>query len=256
MKTLISILSIALLISLGINFYQFKFPHIKNIEGKMVYLPNERPPTIIYQTKDGVSVAVAKTIKDYSRNLENANELLKHVNSIPGLENTKQITTLTAVNSKLQVDLTEKDLVLNDAIAQTKIWKDKFNSIEINNVTNEAKATAEVSPKIATTEKRTGFLQPKETFTTVTSENPSVKFYGVESYQFKNPRHKDFLEVNAKIQGIYIKPYLVPSGGLELVLNPDGKLIWFGGYSYYYDMVNNKFVPYISAGLKYNLLRL
>lgn len=94
-----------------------------------------------------------------------------------------------------------------------------------------------------------------ESYTVITSENPSVKFYGLESYQFKNPRQKDFVELNLKIQGLYLNENIIPYGGAELLFNPDGRLKPIVGYGYFYDRFSGKIYPYWMGGLQFNLLR-
>lgn len=87
-----------------------------------------------------------------------------------------------------------------------------------------------------------------------TSENPPVKFYGVESYQFKNPKQKDFMELNAKVQGLYFpKQMIVPYVGAELIFNPDGRLKPVIEYGYFYD--NKNLYPYWVGGVQVNVIR-
>ena len=245
------VLLILLFISVGFNWYQYKHPREVDIIGKTITLPGKHTTTII-TLPAGNQAAVAKNIQVYKEKSAEAEVLL---NSIPPLVAEKDVTSIVAVDSKLQLELDATKLAVNDKEKEIKIWKDKYNSITIDNANNTAKSTSDVSPKIINAEKREKFYQPKVPYTTVTSENPSILFNGVQSFTFKNPKQKDFLEINAKIQAIYIKPYLVPSVGLELVFNPDGKMLWFGGYNYYYDTISNKFVQFISRAGKYNLVR-
>lgn len=250
MKNLItSILAVLLMLSAGLNVYWYYWPRVEKQKGETVYLPGKNTETVIYEKS-----ATAKTQKDYERKSQNAKELVASVKGIPDLENEKKITQLIATNMKLQLDLTAKDMTLNDAEKQRKTWEDKYNSVKVDNSNNTASVTAEVSPKIATVEKRDAFYKPKETYTVITSENPSIKFYGVESYQFKNPKQKDFVELNLKINGLYIDKIIIPYGGAELLFNPDGKIKPSAGYGYFYDHISRTFVPYWALGLQYNLI--
>lgn len=242
-----------LIVSVGLNAYLINFPKIKSIKGETVFVPSGKESTIVYKLPDGNQSATVKIINDYKRELDNSKRLIERVKSIPDLENEKRITSLLEAKMKLELNLGEKDLAINDKEKQIKEWKDKFNRINVNNETNVVSVVSEVSPKIATTSKRDGFLKPKENYTTITSENPSVKFYGVESYQFKNPKQKDFLELNLKLQGLYVDETLTPYGGAELLFNPDGKFKPIVGYGYFYK--ENKLFPYFLGGIQYNLIR-
>lgn len=254
MKNLTSkILLILLVISVGFNLYQYYFPTVEKVKGEIVYLPGEKQSTIVYKLPDGSQSATVKVEQQYEKQTASAKELINEVKNIPDLEKEKEITNLMVAKMKLELNLSEKDLAINDKEKEIKKWKDKYNSIEVNNLTNEVKSISEVSPKIATTEKREKFYKPKESYTTITSENPAVKFYGVESYQFKNPKQKDFVELNLKVQGLYLNDMLIPYGGAEVLFNPDGKLKPIVGYGYFYQ--GNKLYPYWLAGLQFNLLR-
>lgn len=239
-----------LILSVGLNAYLIKFPKIKK---ETVIVPGAKESTIVYKLPDGNQSATVKIINDYKRELQNSKRLVERVKGIPDLENEKKLASIIEAKMKLELNLSEKELAINDKEKQIKEWKDKFNRINVNNETNVVSVVSEVSPKIATTSKRDGFLKPKETYTTITSENPSVKFYGVESYQFKNPKQKDFLELNLKLQGLYVDETLTPYGGAELLFNPDGKFKPILGYGYFYK--ENKLVPYFLGGMQYNLIR-
>ena len=255
MKTLTSILAVLLLISVALNVWWYYNPHIEKQKGEIVYLPNEKEPTIIYKLPDGNQSATVAIVNDYKRKIANAQELLVKVKSIPDLENQKQISQLTAVNANLELKLSEKDLAINDKDKQVKEWRDKFNTVNVNNSTNDISVISEVSPVIAVTAKRDKFYSPKESYTVITSENPAVKFYGVESYTFKNPKQKDFVELNLKVQGLYLDKQIIPYGGAELLFNPDGKLKPIVGYGYFYNNGTGKLFPYWMAGLQFNLIR-
>lgn len=255
MKTLTSILAVLLLISVALNVWWYYNPHIEKQKGEIVYLPNEKEPTIIYKLTDGNQSATVAIVNDYKRKIANAQELLVKVKSIPDLENQKQISQLTAVNANLELKLSEKDLAINDKDKQVKEWRDKFNTVNVNNSTNDISVISEVSPVIAVTAKRDKFYSPKISYTVITSENPAVKFYGVESYTFKNPKQKDFLELNLKVQGLYLDKQIIPYGGAELLFNPDGKLKPIVGYGYFYNNGTGKILPYWMAGLQFNVIR-
>lgn len=244
-----------LLLSVGLNVYQYYFPRIQKVPGETIYLPGEKESTIVYKLPEGNQSATVQQVKDYAQKTQNAQELLEKVKGIPDLENEKKITSLLEAKMKLELSLSEKDLVLNDKEKQIKTWQDKFNSVTVDNGGNTASVISEVSPKIATVDKREKFYLPKESYTVITSENPSVKFYGLESYQFKNPRQKDFVELNLKVQGLYLNENIIPYGGAELLFNPDGRLKPIVGYGYFYDRFSGQIYPYWMGGLQFNLLR-
>lgn len=245
----------ALLLSVGVNFWQYYNP--RTIKGETVYLESENLPTTAITTLSGGNQsATSETKKDYGREKASAKELVSIVKGIPDLENEKQITQLTAVKASLELALTEKDLVLNDKEKQLKEWKDKFNSVKVDNSTNKVDVNSEVSPKIANTEKRERWFAPKIPYTTITSENPSIKFYGVESYTFKNPKQKNFLELNINAQGVYIDRSIFPNANAEIIFNPDGFFRPFIGYGYLYDYNSGKMIKFGNAGFKINLVKL
>ena len=254
-KLLTTILSVLLLFSVSLNVYWYFYPNIEKIKGETVYLPGEKKETVVYRLPEGNQSATVQNIPDYDRATAAARELLATVKGIPDLENEKKITQLIASNMKLELSLSEKDLALNDKEKQIKTWSDKYNSITVDNLNNTSSVMSEVNPKIATVEKREKFYLPKESYTVITSENPSIKFYGIESYQFKNPRQKDFVELNLKVQGLYINKQIIPYGGAELLFNPNGKLKPIVGYGYFYNNGSGKLFPYWIAGLQFNLIR-
>lgn len=244
-----------LLLSVALNVYQYYFPRIEKVPGETIYLPGEKESTIVYRLPEGNQSATVQQVQDYAQKTQNAQELLEKVKGIPDLENEKKITSLLEAKMKLELSLSEKDLVLNDKEKQIKTWQDKYNSVTVDNGGNTASVISEVSPKVATVDKRDKFYLPKESYTVITSENPSVKFYGLESYQFKNPKQKDFVELNLKVQGLYLNENIIPYGGAELLFNPDGKLKPIVGYGYFYDRFSGKIYPYWMGGLQFNLLR-
>lgn len=254
-NTVSTILLGLLVVSIGFNLYQYYFPRVEKQKGDIIYLPGEKESTIIYRLPEGNQSATVKQTEDYAKKTQNAQDLIASVKGIPDLENEKKITQLIAANMKLQLDLTAKDMTLNDTEKQRKTWEDKYNSVTVDNSNNTASVISEVSPKIATVDKRDKFYLPKETYTVITSENPAIKFYGLESYQFKNPRQKDFVELNLKVQGLYLNEIIIPYGGAELIFNPDGKLKPIAGYGYFYNNHDAAFYPYFMAGLQFNLIR-
>jgi len=254
-------LIIVLLLSLGANVWQYYSP--RTIKGETVYLETDNlPPTAITTLPSGNQSATSQTQKDYSHKSASAKELLSMVFSIPDLENVKQITQLTSVNASLELALSEKDMVLNDKDKQLKEWKDKYNSVKVDNSTNTVDVNSEVSPKIANSEKREHWFAPKIPYTTITSENPAIKFYGVESYTFKNPQTKNILELTLNADtGQFLNDAKINQGlryydsEFELTFNPDGKFRVFGNAGLRtYDFKNAS--PYYQLGLKYLLIKL
>lgn len=258
MNTLIKVLSIALLVSVVGNVWQYFHPRVKHLKGEVVYVPGSNDkPAIVYELPEGNQAIVGKNKKEYKEATEEATKLVNSVKSIPELQDAGKIIALTNTVSKLELELTEKNMTLNDKENDRKKWEDMYNKVSVDNKTNVATVVSEVSPKIATVEKRETFLGPKENYTVVTSENPSIKFYGLESYTFKNPKQKDFLELNVKLQSLYFNKtkVLVPFAEAEIIFNPDGKIKPVGAYGYYYENLSGKLVPYWMLGLEFNILR-
>lgn len=253
MNTIIKILGIALILSIGVNLWQYYHPREITSKGKVVYLPGEEKKVIVYDLPDATQSATVKASQEYRQATKEAWELLATVKSIPDLENTEKIASLTKANMQLQIDMDASKMTVNDLEKQKKTWVDKWNTVNVDNSKNTSSVISNVDPIVATVEKREKFYKPKELYTVITSQNPSAKFFGLESYTFKNPRQKDFLELNLKLQGLYVDQTLTPYGGAELLFNPDGKFKPIVGYGYFYK--DNKLFPYFLGGLQYNLIR-
>jgi|GEM_PF-6049185 len=257
MKTVIIILGTLLFISIGGNIWQYYNPRVEKQKGETVYISNnDKPEVAVTNLPNGNQSATVENQQDYDKKISSAKELLTTVKSIPDLEESKRISEITSAKAVLELQLTEKDLVINDKDKQIKEWKDKYNSVKIDNANNKADVISEVSPKIIGSEKREHWYSAKIPYTTITSENPSIKFYGLESYTFKNPKQKNLLELNVNIQGTYFDEKIYPQGNAELIFNPDGRLRPYGGYGYYYDYNEGKFKRIIVVGGKINLLKL
>lgn len=250
-----TILAALLLLSVGLNIYWYVWPRVKELPGKTVYLPGEKKETIIYKLPDGNQSATVQNVQDYKRATSAARELLATVKGIPDLENQKRITSLLSAQARLELSLSEKDMALNDKDKQIKTWSDKYNSVTVNNSTNTVTSSSEVNPKVATVEKREKFYLPKETYTVITSENPAVKFYGMESYTFKNPKQKAAFELNIQGRGLYLNGEIIPYGGAQAVFNPDGRVRYIVEHGYYYQAQQNKAYPYWLGGLQLNILK-
>lgn len=255
MKTLFKIVSVIAIISLGVNIWQWYNPRVVIGDGKVVYMPGAEIPAIVYDLPNGTQSVTVKNSPEYKQATQQAQEMKELVKYIPDLENTDKIASLTQAKMQLELKLSEKDMTLNDLQKQRKTWEDKYNSVTVDNSTNDVAVTSEVSPIIATVDKREAFYKPKESYTVISSPNTSVKFYGLESFTFKNPKPKDFVELNLKLEGLLLNKSVIPFGGAELVFNPDGKLKPVIGYGYYYDNASGKPIPYWAGGLQFNLLR-
>lgn len=247
------ILLILLILSVGLNAYWYLYPRIKKVPGDTIYLPGEKEKTVVYTLPDGNQSATVKDVKDYRRATAAAKEVLATLRGVPDLENEKKITSLLAANARLELSLSEKDMTLNDAEKQRKVWQDKYNSITVDNAGNTASVTAEVNPKVATVERRDKFYLPKETYTVITSENPSVKFNGMESYTFKNPKQKAAFELNLQGRALYLDGQIIPYGGAQAVFNPDGRVRYIVEHGYY--NTQQKLLPYWLGGLQLNILK-
>ena len=68
MNTLIKILSIALLVSVVGNVWQYFHPRIKRLKGEVVYVPRSNDkPAIVYELPDGSKAIVGKNKKEYKK---------------------------------------------------------------------------------------------------------------------------------------------------------------------------------------------
>lgn len=248
-------MGIALLVSIGANIWQYYHPREITGKGKVVYLPGEEKKVIVYDLPDGTQSATVKASQEYRQATKEARELLATVKSIPDLENTEKIASLTKANMQLQIDMDASKMTVNDLEQQKKTWVDKWNTVSVDNSKNTSSVISNVDPIVATVEKREKFYKPKDFYTVITSENTSAKFYGMESYTFKNPRQKDFVELNLVVQGLVLNKTVIPYGGAELVFNPDGKLKPIASGGYFYDHISGKFYPYWSLGAQFNLIR-
>lgn len=195
----------------------------RSTEKEIIYVPGK---TKVVTLPAGNQAVFSVNQKKYSE--KPPKEIVKIVKSIPDLKSSN-VVALTETNSQLQLKLGEKDLVINDKENEIKQWKDKYNQVTTNK--DSVKIVSEVSPKIITVEQRERFLGPKEQYTIITSENPSIKFFGNDTYTYKIPQKKNILEIT--LDG-NVSRYLTDYGyqaTVNLQFNPDGKLrpYIFGG---------------------------
>ena len=214
-----------------------------SLEKEIVYVPGKTKTITLPAGNQAVYSVNQKKYND-----KPTKEIKKIIKEIPDLKSSKVIA-LTETNSQLQLKLGQKDLVINDKENEIKQWKDKYNEVTTNK--DSVKVISEVSPKIITVEQREKFFSPKQQYIIVTSDNPSIKFFGNDSYVYKNPEKKNFLEIT--IDG-NVSKYINDFGyqsTINLEFNPDGRLrlYIFGGIS-----SNNFNVPKSFYGLGTQLL--
>lgn len=257
MNTTTKLLSGLLIGAIAFNVWQYYNPKVVK-----TYVPvaGKIPaPEIIYSKSDtGANVATFKNPEPVLKPEAVASlELLNTVKSIKEIDSKSEVKELTKIIANLELKLTEKDLIINDEKTQKKVWKDKYNQVTVDNKANTVDVLAEVSPVTVGYEKREKWFKSKDSFTSITSENPSVVFNGVEKYTVKNKEVKNFLEVTleAEIGQFYndrkhIKGLKNYDGMLNVTFNPDGKIRPFvkAGYrTYNFDIYS----PYYSVGVKY-----
>lgn len=243
MKTSTKILLGLLLVCLGVIFWLWKHPKTEK-----EYVPiagKTPPPEIVYSNaKNGNQVATFINPKPVLEPEKAASEdLLNTVKNINELENAK-IIELTKVVTELKLQLTEKNLAVNDAEKQVKMWKDKFNEVTVDNANNTVAVKSDVSPIMVEYEKRPKWYKSKVGYVSITSENPSIVFNGVEKYEAPKKEVKDIFELTFDANtGNYVYNSKPKDGirfydaSLNLTINPDGK-----------------FRPYVFAGTNtYNL---
>lgn len=258
MNKVSKILLFLLISATGVCIYQYNNPRIEN---KFIQVGGKIPPPEIVYSKSstGTNVATIKTPEPVLKPEKEASEqLLNTVKTIKEINSKSTVTDLTRIVSNLELKLTEKDMIINDKSKQIKVWKDKHNEITVNNDLNEASVKAEVSPVIVGYEKREKWYKSKEGFTSITSENPSIVFNGVEKYTTKNKEVKNILELTFDGEvGKFgnDKDKLYYEGLIDVTFNPDGTLRPFikAGYK------SNNFEtpsPYYSIGFKYLIFKL
>lgn len=257
MKILIYILAGLLLITGGIALWLWFNP---KIETKNV--PSNQPPEIEYITKpDGGSIAVIdKQIGD-----EPAQTLsegyVQYVNDtlVPaldkGLRYKAQLTELTRINAILKDSLNRKNVVLNNAKRDVIEWKSKYITIAANTKDSTVQYTYNAQIDIAEYNRKESLFGENKPYIAVTSPDKNLRINGMENYSKELKPVKNFIELNLKLEGLLLNKSVIPFGGAELVLNPDGKLKPVIGYGYYIDPPSGKLIPYWAAGLEFNLIR-
>ena len=161
MKTLVKILAFLLLVSIGVIAWLWYHP--KKEKEYVTVAGKSPPPQIIYsKSESGGNVATIVQPKPVlNPEKEASEELLATVRNIKELDKS-QILSLLKINAELQLKLDKSNLVVNDAVKEIKVWRDKFNEVTIDNKNDTAKVKSEVSPVIAQYEKRPKWYKPKE----------------------------------------------------------------------------------------------
>lgn len=256
MNTFTKILLALFLVSLGVLWWKFEHPTIEK-----EYVPTAGkipPPKVIYTTsKTGTQVATIKTPAPVLEPAKVASEeLLNTVKNIEEIDKDAKITELTKISTELKLQLDAKSMALNDAEKQIKVWKDNYNSVTVDNLNNTVAVHSEVSPVIVGYEKRPKWYKAKESYTSITSNNPAIMFNGVETLKVPNKQVKNFLELTFDADtGQYfydrefIKGLMFYDASLNVIFNPDGRIrpyINVGTRTYNFKTQS----PYWSGGLK------
>lgn len=258
MRYLNAILVGLLIIAIAVIAWLYFNPKIEK-----VYVQLKPHPQIVYIEKsDGGTIAKTEEVQNDDISESHTESYLRYVNDtlVPALKiANNKINGLTKINAVLQDSLTKKDIVLNSIKSGKQkdeiTWKTKYIEITANMKDSTAKYNYNAQIDLLKYQERESIFKDKKTVIAVTSPDKNLKVNGVTNFTKKFPPSKDFLEVNLKLQGLYLQNALIPYGGAELLLNPDGKLKPIVGYGYFYDNGTKQFLPYWMGGLQYNMIR-
>lgn len=254
MKIINYILLALLLISVGVVAWFYYNPKIEK-----VYVQIKPKAEIIYIEKsDGGNIATVPIFQSSKPTEVLSDGYIKYIDTVTqalnkGLKYKLEVQRLTKVNAVLKDSLSRKDLIIQTTNNNVIAWRTKYIEIETNVKDSTAKYTYNAQLDIIDYDKKESLFGKRKQFIAVTSPDKNLRINDVENYSKEIKTPKDFLELNLKIQGLYLDKTLVPYGGAELLFNPDGKLKPIVGYGYFYQ--SNKLYPYFLAGLQFNLLR-
>lgn len=258
MKLINYTITALLLLALGYITWLYFNPKIEK-----VFIQIKPQPQIVYVEKKGGGSIATVPIRETNTMEEVLPEnYLKYVNDTlkpalkEGLRYKTEVTKLTRVIGVLQDSLSKKNIVVNAVKSDLITWKTKYIEISANAKDSTAKYTYNAQLDIAEYNRRKNLFSKKEQVIAISSPDKNLKINGVDNFTKTIKPKKDILQLNLKVQGLYLNKILIPYGGAELLFNPDGKLKPVAGYGYFYDNNSGRFYPYWSMGVQLNLIRL
>lgn len=225
-----------------------------------VYVQIKPKPEIIYTNKpDGGTIATIETqIADLPAETL-SQDYIKYVNDtlVPalnkGLQYKAEVSQLTRINAALKDSLTKANINAKNARKDVIEWQTKYITIAANPKDSTINYAYNAQLDIAEYSTKETLFGDKKTYISVTSPDKNFRINGVENFTKPVKVPKDFVELNVKLNGIYLDKTLTPYMGAELMFNPDGRLKPAVGYGYFY--TNGILIPYWSAGMQLNLIR-
>lgn len=258
MKKIINyIVVILLIIAVGVILWMYFNPKIEK-----VYVQIKPKAEIVFvERHDGGNIAtVEKTTANNSSEVL-SQDYITYVNDTlvkalnRGLAYKVQVQNLTKINAQLKDSLSKKDVVINTVNKDVIAWKTKYIQIESNVKDSTVKYAYNAQLDIIDYNKKESLFGSRKQYIAVSSPDKNLKINNVENFTKVIKTPKDFVELNLKVQGLYLNKQIIPYGGAELLFNPDGKLKPIAGYGYFYENQTGKLLPYWMAGLQFNLIR-
>ena len=257
MKAINYILITLLLISLGVVAWFYFNPKIER-----VYVQIKPKPEIVYiEKKGGGEIATIPQQKADVPEQTLSENYIKYVNDTlkpaleEGLKYKVKFEQITRANATLQDSLTKKNIAINEAKKDAITWKSKYIEITANNSDSTVNYKYNAILDFTTYQRKKNWFSGKENLLAISSPDKNLKINGVENFTQNVTPPKNFIELNLSTQGFYFNDKIYPFGTAELIFNPDGKILPFGGYGYFFDSSNSKFYPLINIGVKYNVLK-
>lgn len=257
MKYLTYILIGLLLIACSIIAWFYFNPKIEK-----VYVQIKPKPEIVYIEKSDGGI-IATTEQQYADQPAQtlSENYLKYVNDtlVPalnkGMKYKAEVTQLTRINAALRDSLTKKNIVVNTVQKDVIEWKTKYIQIAANAKDSTVTYAYNAQLDIAEYQKKESLFGDKKSYIAITSPDKNLKINGVENFTKAVKSPKDLMELNLKVQGLYLNETIVPYGGAEILFNPDGKLKPIVGYGYFYHSTSGQLLPYWLGGLQFNVIR-
>lgn len=231
-----------------------------NPKVEKVYVQIKPKAEIIYVEKEsGGNIATVE--KTPSNNVAEvlSNDYINYVNDTlvkalnKGLKYKLEVQQLTKVNAVLKDSLTKKNVVIKNVNRDVIAWKTKYIDIEANVKDSTAKYTYNAQLDIVDYDKKESLFGKRKQYVAISSPDKNLKINNVENFTKAIKTPKDFLELNLKVQGLYLDKTFIPYGGAEIIFNPDGRLKPIIGYGYFYQSDN--LYPYLLGGLQFNVLK-
>lgn len=231
-----------------------------NPKVEQVYVKIKPTPQIIYtEREDGGTIATIESqIADVPAETL-SEKYIGYVNDtlVPalnkGLQYKAEVSQLTRINAALKDSLTKANINAKNARKDVIEWQTKYITIAANPKDSTVKYAYNAQLDIAEYSKKETLFGDRKSYIAVTSPDKNLKINGVENFTKAVKVPKDFMELNVKLNGIYLDKTLTPYMGAELMFNPDGRLKPAIGYGYFY--TNGVLIPYWAAGMQLNLIR-